>query len=126
MSKKSSSKCPMGKIERNSYSYDKKSGIHIKVKKTCIKDKGKPGKGPKLIIIPKEDRGLLEPYGYTLSESYEKRIKALIKANKNEDNLKILRYINALRTLHKSNQRYFNKLDKDFKYLQEKYNKKID
>ena len=122
MSKKTSSKCSSDKTKRIAYSYDKKSDVHIKVKKTCIKDQGK---GSKLIIIPKEDRGLLEPYGYILSESYEKRIKALIKANKNEDNLKILRYINALRTLHKSNQKYFNKLDKDFKYLQMKYNKKI-
>lgn len=120
----SKSSCPKGEIERVSYSYDKKSGTHVKVPKTCIEDKGKPGKGPKLIPIPKEDEGLLSNYGYSLKDSYEKRIIALKKANKNEDELKILRHVNALRTLQKSNERYYNKLNKDFKWLQENYDKK--
>lgn len=117
--------CEKGKVERVGYEYDKKTGTHVKVKKTCIEDKGKPGKGPKLIIIPKEDEGLLSSYGYSLKESYEKRIKALKKANKNEDELKVLRHINALRTLQKSNERYYNKLNKDLKWLQENYDKKV-
>jgi hypothetical protein len=41
---------------------------------------GKPGKGPKLIIIPKYDIGLLSKYGYSLSDNYETRIKTLKKA----------------------------------------------
>lgn len=118
--------CAKGEIERVGYEYDKKTGTHIKVGKTCIKDKGKPGKGPKLILIPKEDEGLLTAYAYSLKDSHEKRINALKKANKNEDNLKILRHVNALRTLQKSNERYYNKLSKDFKWLQENYNKKIN
>jgi len=115
------SSCPKGQIERVGYEYDKANGTHVKVGKTCVEDKGKPGKGPKLIPIPKEDAGLLTAYGYSLKDSYEKRIKALKKANKNEDELKVLRHVNALRTLQKSNERYYNKLNKDFKWLQENY-----
>lgn len=118
------SPCTKGEIERVGYSYDKKSGTHVQVGSTCVPDKGKPGKGPKLIPIPKEDQGLLTKYGYSLKDSHEKRIKALKQANKNVDELKVLRHVNALRTLQKSNERYYNKLNKDFKWLQENYDKK--
>ncbi len=121
MSEKSS--CPKGKIERVGYSYTKSTGTNVKVGKTCVEDKGKPGKGPKLIPIPKEDQGLLTTYGYSLKDSHEKRVKALKKANANEDELKVLRHVNALRTLQKSNEKYYNKLNKDLKWLQENYKK---
>ena len=49
-------KCQLNEIERIGYLYSKKSGIQVTVKPTCIKDNGKPGKGPKLIVMPKEDR----------------------------------------------------------------------
>ena len=112
-------KCPKYEIERSGYSFDKKPGVHVQVKPTCIIDRGKPGKGPKLIIIPKEDKKILSEYGYSLSKSYEERIKSIKKAIKDYTKLKILRYINALRTLHKSNPRNYNKLDKDLKWIQE-------
>lgn len=115
--------CPKGQIERVGFSYTKKTGTHVVVPKTCVTDKGKPGKGKKLIEIPKHDVGLLSAYGYKLKDSYEKRIKSLEKANKYEDNLKVLRHVNALRTLQKSNEKYHNKLSKDLKWLQEQYNK---
>jgi hypothetical protein len=119
----SKSPCGKGEIERIRYEYDKKSGTHVKVGKTCVEDKGKPGKGPKLILMPKEDEGLLTKYGYSLKDSYEKRIKSLKKAYANENELKVLRHVNALRTLQKSNERYYNKLNKDLKWLQENYDK---
>jgi len=115
-------KCPIGEIERSGYSFNKKSGIHVEVKPTCITDHGRPGKGPKLIIIPKEDKGLLSDYGYSLSKSHEERIKSIKKASKDHPKLKILRHINALRTLHESNPRNYNKLDKDLKWIQSHYN----
>ncbi len=118
------SSCAKGEIQRIGYEYNKSNGTHVKVKPVCVPDKGKPGKGPKLITIEKEDQGLLKEYGYSLKDSYEKRIKALKKANANEDELKVLRHVNALRTLQKSNERYYNKLNKDFKWLQENYDKK--
>lgn len=117
-----SSKCPKGQIERVGYSYKKKSGTHVSVSKTCINDKGAPGKGPKLIIIPKEDQGLLGDYGYTLSQSHEDRVKSIKKAFKEHSKLKILRHVNALRTLQKSNERNYNKLNRDLKWIQEHYN----
>lgn len=104
--------CPKGQIMREGYS----------VKPICIKDKGKSGKGPKLIIIPKSDIGLLEKYNYKLKNNFDDRIKSLKKANKELSKLKVLRYINALRTLHKSNEKYYRKLDRDMKWLQENYN----
>ena len=78
-------------------------------------------KGPKLITIPPEDEGILGKYGYTLTKSHEDRVKALKKAYKENSHLKILRHLNAIRTLQKSNERNYNKLDKDMKWLQAYY-----
>ena len=116
--------CKKGQIMRVGYDYTKKNTKKtVKVKPTCIEDKGKPGKGPVYFKIPKEDIGLLDKYGYTLKNKYEDRIKSLKKANKELPKLKVLRYINALRTLQKSNEKYYNKLDRDMKWLQENYSK---
>ena len=111
--------CPPGEIKRVGYKYKKKSTKKtVKVKKTCVTDQGKPGKGPKLIKMPEYDIGLLSDYGYKLSNSYEDRIKAIKKSIKEHTKLKILRHLNALRTLHKSNEKLYNKLDKDLKFVQ--------
>lgn len=116
-----SKKCDIGQILRVGYSYDKKTGKHIDVKPTCVTDKGKIGKGPKLFEIPKEDAGLLSDYGYSLKKNHEERIKAIKKATKDHSKLKILRHINALRTLQKSNEIYYKKLDRDLKWIQANY-----
>ena len=121
---KRSSKCPKGMIERVGYTFKKKtSKKQIKVKSVCIKDQGKSGKGPKLDILPKYDVGLLSDFGYSLHDTFEMRIKALKKAIKNNNELKILRHVNALRTLFKSNEKYYNKLNKDLKWIQKDYKK---
>ena len=118
-------KCPKGMIERAGYTIKRKSSKkNIHVKKACIKDQGKTGKGPKLGILPKEDIGILSDYGYSLKETYEERVKALKRAMKHNKELKILRHINALRTLFKSNEKYYNKLDKDLKWIQNNYDNK--
>ena len=114
-------KCPKGKIERVSYEYNKKTGTHVKVKPSCVMDRGKPGKGPKLITIPEYDIGLLTKYGYSLHDSHDTRVKSLRRALKHTSELKILKHLNALRTLQKSNERYYNKLDKDLKWIQKDY-----
>ncbi len=114
--------CPKGKIMKEAYTYVKKStGKKVKVKKTCVEDKGKPGKGPKLIEMPEYDVGLLSDYGYSLKSSHEDRVKAIKKSMKDHNELKILRHINALRTLQKSNEKLYNKLDKDMKWIQKHY-----
>ena len=116
------SKCDKNEILKEGYhkKYSKKS---IKVEPICIQDKSKPSKDSKLIIIPQYDIGLLSKYGYTLSNNYELRIKSLNKALKENSKLKILRHINALKTLHKSNERLYNKLSKDLLWIQNYYNK---
>ena len=76
-----------------------------------------------LIKIPIEDEGLLSNYGYSLKNSFEDRIKSIKKSAKDHSLLKILRHLNALRTLQKSNEKYYNKLDKDLKWVQAHYKK---
>ncbi len=117
-------KCPKGMIEKVSYDYKRKtSKKKVHVKAVCIKDQGKPGKGPKLGILPAYDVGILSDYGYSLHNTHEERVKALKRAMKHHNELKILRHINALRTLNKSNKTNYNKLDKDLKWVQADYNK---
>jgi len=125
-SEMSHSRCPKGMIERVGYTYKRKtSKKQIKVKPECIKDQGKKGKGPKLgILLTKGlayDVGLLSDFGYSLHDSHDVRIKALKKAIKYYNELKVLRHINALRTLNKSNKTNYNKLDKDLKWVQKDY-----
>lgn len=111
--------CPKGQIMKEAYTYIKKStGKKVKVKKTCVEDKGKPGKGPKLITIPSYDVGLMSEFGYELKDSKENRSKSIKKSIKKHGKLKILRHLNALRTLQKSNEKYYNKLDNDIKMIQ--------
>lgn len=74
-----------------------------------------------VIVIPDEDKGILSNYGYSLKKKHEDRIKALKKAFADNPHLKILQHLNALRTLHKSNEKYYKKLDKDMKWLQKYY-----
>ena len=76
-----------------------------------------------LIKIPIEDEGLLSDYGYSLKNSHEDRIKAIKKSMKDNNLLKILRHLNALRTLQKSHEKLCNKLDKDLKWVQKEYKK---
>ena len=115
-------KCQSGMIKRKSYSYKKtSSNKNVKVSSKCIKDQGQPGKGPKIIKLPKEDIGILSNFGYSLKLPYDDRIKALKRAVKNVDELKILRHLNALRTLFKSNEKYYDKLNKDLHWIQKHY-----
>ena len=117
--------CKTGEIKRKGYSYTKNNtNNQVVVDPICIKDKGKPGKGKKLITIPDEDVGLLSKYGYSLKNGYEKRLDSLKKAMVDNNELKILKHVNALRTLQKSNERLYNKLDKDMKWLQKDYENK--
>ena len=91
--------------------------------KTQIKKSSKKSSKKILIKIPSEDEGILGKYGYTLKDSHDNRIKALKKAFKENDHLKILRHLNAIRTLQKSHESNYKKLDKDMKWLQVYYKK---
>jgi hypothetical protein len=110
------SPCPKDMIRRSSY---KKTGTSVK--SACVKDMGKKGKGPKLITISEKDVGILSDFGYKLNKPHEERIAAIKRASKKHPMLKLLRHINALRTLFKSNETLYKKLDKDLKWIQKYY-----
>jgi hypothetical protein len=117
--------CPKGEIMRIGYQYKRKTSKRsIKVPTSCIQDRGKIGKGPKLIIIPDYDIGLLGKYDYVVQHKFEDRKKSLKRAMKMESGIKVLRHLNAIRTLNKSNEKIYNKLNKDVKWLQKYYEKK--
>lgn len=117
--------CAPNKVCRAGYvkkGYVKKNGTKVKgslVKPVCIKDQGKPGKGPKTLPpIPKKDVGMLTDLGYKLKESAEKRDKALKKAVKKYGKGKVVKKLNYVRILSKSNKTKFNKLTKDMHKVQ--------
>ncbi len=103
-------KCPVGKIVRNGYKrskYTRKSGVSVKgskVRASCIKDVGKPGKGTPIVKLEKD---VLKPYGYqpvSGHQSVEERHKSLKKAIKVMGPLPVYRRINYLTVLNKNNK----------------------
>ncbi len=117
-------KCKLGEIKRVSYTYTKKNSKKlIKIKLGAHGGIVSIGHNKKLIIIPKYDIGLLTQFGYKLSKAHNERVVALKKALKQYPWLKILQHINALRTLQKSNEKMYLKLDRDLKWLQKHNNK---
>jgi len=116
-----------GLIRRSSYtrkSYIRKDGIKVKgskVKSSLIKDRGQKGKGKKLFEV--KDKGFLSKKGYSLKKSDNERKLSLRKASKEKGTLNVLRHLNAIRTLQKSNPDNYKKLYKDVKYIQKTYNK---
>lgn len=102
--------CKPGEILRKGYNrkgylregYKKKDGTIVKTKRikptyveaSCIADVGAEGHGKK--ILPKPEKNLLRPYGYSIHNSRRKREKSLtLSANKNGI-LKVLRHINLI------------------------------
>lgn len=120
--------CGIGFILRKGYNrkgYFRSDGTYVdsaSVPAACIVDVGKPGKGVKLIKGNLED--MLSPFGYKLALSDAARKKVLINAFDELDNLKLLKHLVYLRTLNKSRENLYNKLDKDVKFIQELYSQK--
>jgi len=123
--------CPTGEIlrsgyTRKAYSRISKSGSRSRVERskvspTCILDRGKPGKGPKLFKVTKP--GLLRDEGYSLKRSTMSRRHAIDQAIKKsplgEDNgrREVLRHLNAIR-----NYRSYNKKSADYKEMSDDVN----
>jgi hypothetical protein len=61
---------------------------------------------------------LLNKYGYSINDTYENRIQALSNALNDNSKKEIIKHINALRLLQKSNTKIYNKLNRDIKWLQ--------
>lgn len=112
-------KCKKGEIRRKGYT--RKDGV--KVKSTCIKDRGLKGKGPKLFKLRK---GTLSRHGYTLDKKAADRRKALDKAVKAEGHLAVIRKLNALSILQKNtNPVNSRKFKYDQQWVSRKYIKYI-
>jgi len=115
-------------IRRASYvrkSYTRKDGTRVKSAKVAsalIEDRGKKGKGKKLFEI--KDEGFLSNKGYSLKKPAKERQVSLRKASKEKGSLKVLRHLNAIRTLQKNNYDNFIKLDNDVKYIQKQIRNK--
>ena len=112
--------CPKGKIERNGYT--RKDGT--RVSKTCVPDKGKPGKTPeseKVLPVP-GDIISLSKYGYSTSKGEQTRHKALMDASRDFDNLKILQRLNLLRN-YQADSRAKGVMSDDVEYMKRNYAK---
>ena len=126
-SRKTSNKCPSGKILRKGYnrkSYRKASGQKVAkayVPATCVPDKGKPGKGPKT-LPPVKEKGLLRKYGYSSKLNQQSRAKALVQASTREGPLVVLRHLNLIRN-YQSDERVKRKMTHDVQFLSRMYSK---
>ena len=89
-------KCEKGQIMRKSYTT--KNGT--KVKSTCIKDLGLPGKGP--VILPKLQQGTLTQFGYSSKNSDIKRHNSLKKAINKYTKSAVIHKLSAISTLNKN------------------------
>lgn len=132
-----SKKCKSGEILKDGYvrkahkrnEYKRSNGVVVKssrvpethVAATCVKDTGKPGKGPK--ILPKLNDNLkISKYGYSIHKSEPVRRAALREASRDNDTLEVLRKLNLIRNYQsdKKNKEIFSK---DVEYMKKLYAK---
>jgi len=92
--------CSVGKIRRKSYSRKTRSGKVVKVRASCITDRGKKGRGPFLITGLK--KGKLSKYGYSTSKSPASRHVSLRKAVKAYGSTSVVRKLNAVKVLNRN------------------------
>lgn len=90
-------KCSSGMILRKKYATLKKG---TSVPASCIKDRGNPGKGPKLFTI--KNKGQLKAFGYSTNNSKISRHRALNSAMKIYGRANVVKKLNAVRTLTKN------------------------
>jgi hypothetical protein len=95
--------CPKGSMSRRRYSFKRKSGKLVKVKASCIKSKSLRSRGikPKRVIRILK-RGELSKFGYHLADKKSVRQSALRKAVKEYGAGKVIKKLNAVRTLSKN------------------------
>lgn len=102
--------CPPGQILREGYIATRKKktilgrllnrGTTYRVKASCIKNKGNPGKGP--AVIGPLKKGDLKDSGYDHTDPAHERHMALIKAVSEYGHLSTLRKLNAIAVLNKN------------------------
>jgi Family of unknown function (DUF5771) len=105
--------CPPGQIMRKGYRR-RKSGTYVKP--SCIKDRGAPGKGPKLFNVTHP--GILTNMGYHTYESMGLRHSAIERAVKKSGYAEIFKALNNLRLWNKRvNPELSFKASRDINYL---------
>lgn len=136
MPKRSAKKCGPGEIMREGFrkkghkrnSYTRGDGTRVNasevsetyVEPTCIKDRGKPGKGPKTLPVP-GDIIKLSKYGYRIHKSDRVRQRALREASKDFDVLPVLRRLNLLRNLQAITSDSKEIFNEDVEYMKKLY-----
>lgn len=117
--------CPPRKISRKAYSRKTSSGKRVSVKRTCVPDKGKPGKTPKSKqVLPKPSKEIsLSKYGYSTQKTETKRRASLRAASRDlEDPLVVLRRLNLIRN-YQADPATKRKMSKDVTYMKQEYAK---
>jgi hypothetical protein len=120
---KSRKPCKYGYSLRKGYTYTRKStGKKIKVKSTCVKEKGRKGPargGPKKSrVIKIKHPGSLSELGYSLSKKSSERDSALEKIYKKYGYSLSIKKLNALAVLFmNTNPKYYRKLQRDMNYI---------
>lgn len=106
--------CNKGEIKK--VGYTTKRGV--KVPPTCIKDRGAPGKGPKVIPTLKEGAMM----GYSTNETQKVRRRILNSLVKKESYSTVIKRLNAIRVLmRRTEPERSKKIEKDIIYLQVKF-----
>ena len=120
-------KCPCGYVSKKGYkrhAYDKKDGKHVKhtyVHRTCVPNKGTPGKVlDEFKPIRLEEKNSLKPYNYKTSNNADTRFNKLLAAAKELSYRTVVLRLSQLRTLTKSSDPVHSVIyDEDMKRLKE-------
>jgi hypothetical protein len=118
--------CPVGKILKRGYlrkTYEKKNGKIVKSKYinvSCVTDKGLPGKvSSKFKVIKIKNNDALGKYGYETKYNSKKRFEALIKAASVYSYSTVVKRINAIRILSKSDKKLYKIYTTDLENLKQ-------
>jgi hypothetical protein len=120
--------CPPGQILKSGYNrkpYTRLDGTTVRgsfVQPTCIEDRGKPGKGPKLIPVGGDVH--LSQYGYSINAPDEVRHRAIREAmyEHPEGGRKVQQHLVAISNLQ-SSTKYANRFTDDVNYSKKVYSK---
>jgi hypothetical protein len=114
--------CPKGKIERVAYTRKSRKGSRVHVPKTCIPDRGRPGKTPKSQRLPTPGKDIsLRKYGYSVDKPAYNRHKALMAAARDTDEYKVLKHLNLVRNIQAYDQDSKRKMSADVNFMKGRY-----
>lgn len=136
MSKKNQDniRCKKGEILKKGYNkkgylrqgYVKKNGTVVKTKyirpthvaPTCVSDVGTVGHGNK--TLPKPDKHVLTPFGYSIHNSRSKREDALKKSAKYNGILKVLKHLTLVHN-YQTNPENKKRFEEDMEFMKKMY-----